>query len=348
MARSFRYPVRDPADWAAMGRLSPLRRLALALRERRYRRRARPADGIALTPAKPERPLAAGDLALVCTVRNSASYLPAFLAHYRRLGVTRFVFVDDRSDDGTAELLAASPTSTSSRRTSPTAPPPMAGCGATRCSRATAGGAGISTSTPTSSSCFPAARRGAFGTSSPTSSARAEAGARPDARPLSRRPLREAVYDPRATGIRWRSRPDRRRGLRDRPREVHAGRARAAAHAALRQPDPPHQVSGDLRGRGDAGERLLDPRPLPIARNFAPVHAVLLHFKFSSVSVEEFARLRRRASISAAASSMPRSRRPAPSTPTCRCRIPARCGSAVPRISWRAASCRTCVPSASI
>ncbi len=31
--------------------------------------------------------------------------------------------------------------------------------------------------------------------------------------------------------------------------------------------------------------------PLPIARNYAPVHAVLLHFKFSAASVDEFARL---------------------------------------------------------
>lgn len=36
-------------------------------------------------------------------------FLPAFLAHYRRLGVQRFVFLDDRSDDGSSEFLAQQP-----------------------------------------------------------------------------------------------------------------------------------------------------------------------------------------------------------------------------------------------
>ncbi|WP_420959417.1 glycosyltransferase family 2 protein [Brucella sp. IR073] len=49
------------------------------------------------------------DLPLICVVRNAASYLKAFLRYYRALGVTRFIFVDDRSDDGTAGILAAAP-----------------------------------------------------------------------------------------------------------------------------------------------------------------------------------------------------------------------------------------------
>ena len=36
-------------------------------------------------------------------------FLPAFLAHYRRLGVQRFVFLDDRSDDGSFEYLLEQP-----------------------------------------------------------------------------------------------------------------------------------------------------------------------------------------------------------------------------------------------
>ena len=36
-------------------------------------------------------------------------FLPAFLAHYRRLGADRFVILDDRSTDGTAAYLAAQP-----------------------------------------------------------------------------------------------------------------------------------------------------------------------------------------------------------------------------------------------
>lgn len=51
-------------------------------------------------------PLQANDIPLVVQIRNGRRYLPSFLAHYRKLGVTRFVFVDDASDDGSAEYLA--------------------------------------------------------------------------------------------------------------------------------------------------------------------------------------------------------------------------------------------------
>ena len=36
-------------------------------------------------------------------------FLPAFLAHYRRLGVERFVFLNDRSDDGSFEYICKQP-----------------------------------------------------------------------------------------------------------------------------------------------------------------------------------------------------------------------------------------------
>lgn len=41
--------------------------------------------------------------------RNEMSFLPAFLAHYRSLGVEQFLILDDRSDDGTREYLLAQP-----------------------------------------------------------------------------------------------------------------------------------------------------------------------------------------------------------------------------------------------
>ena len=44
-----------------------------------------------------------------CIVHNEMYFLPAFLAYYRRLGVDRFVVLDDRSTDGTADYLAAQP-----------------------------------------------------------------------------------------------------------------------------------------------------------------------------------------------------------------------------------------------
>ena len=44
-----------------------------------------------------------------CIVHDEMYFLPAFLAYYRGLGVDRFVVLDDRSTDGTAEYLAAQP-----------------------------------------------------------------------------------------------------------------------------------------------------------------------------------------------------------------------------------------------
>lgn len=49
------------------------------------------------------------DHALFCRIRNEDYFLPHFLAHYRRLGIDHFFFADDRSDDGTRELLLAQP-----------------------------------------------------------------------------------------------------------------------------------------------------------------------------------------------------------------------------------------------
>ncbi|MBU2962266.1 glycosyltransferase family 2 protein [Citreicella sp. C3M06] len=48
-------------------------------------------------------------LSLVSVLRNESYLLPAFLEHYRALGVDRFVLLDDRSDDGSATFLAEQP-----------------------------------------------------------------------------------------------------------------------------------------------------------------------------------------------------------------------------------------------
>lgn len=42
-------------------------------------------------------------------MRNEMYFLPAFLEHYRKLGVAQFVIVDDASDDGTSAYLASQP-----------------------------------------------------------------------------------------------------------------------------------------------------------------------------------------------------------------------------------------------
>lgn len=46
---------------------------------------------------------------LTSVVRNEMYFLPRFLDHYRKLGVERFIFLDDRSTDGTREYLGEQP-----------------------------------------------------------------------------------------------------------------------------------------------------------------------------------------------------------------------------------------------
>jgi hypothetical protein len=48
-----------------------------------------------------------GDIALIAVVRNEAQRLPLFFEHYKKLGVTRFLMVDNASEDATAEVLLA-------------------------------------------------------------------------------------------------------------------------------------------------------------------------------------------------------------------------------------------------
>jgi glycosyltransferase involved in cell wall biosynthesis len=49
------------------------------------------------------------DVAVVACMRNEMFMLPQFLAHYRKLGVTSFMIVDNCSDDGTLEYLLKQP-----------------------------------------------------------------------------------------------------------------------------------------------------------------------------------------------------------------------------------------------
>ncbi|WP_244642658.1 glycosyltransferase family 2 protein [Phyllobacterium sp. 628] len=50
-------------------------------------------------------PLGDLDIPLIFLTRNSLRFIPSFLEHYRALGVTRFLCVDDQSSDGTRERL---------------------------------------------------------------------------------------------------------------------------------------------------------------------------------------------------------------------------------------------------
>jgi hypothetical protein len=102
------YPDTHSPPWAGYGRLSPLRRLSLAWRDRRWRRRAPSRRGIDLVPhgTQPPPP-GAREPVVLFTVRDGMATLPSFLAHHRRLGLRHFAAVDDRSADGSADFLAA-------------------------------------------------------------------------------------------------------------------------------------------------------------------------------------------------------------------------------------------------
>ncbi|HET6521978.1 MAG TPA: glycosyltransferase family 2 protein, partial [Geminicoccaceae bacterium] len=54
-------------------------------------------------------PVGREEVVLLSVLRNELPRLAWFLDHYRRLGVGRFVLVDNGSDDGTTELLEAAP-----------------------------------------------------------------------------------------------------------------------------------------------------------------------------------------------------------------------------------------------
>lgn len=50
-----------------------------------------------------------GECGLICVLRNEIDRLPQFFRHYRSLGVTRFLIIDNGSDDGSHEFLLAQP-----------------------------------------------------------------------------------------------------------------------------------------------------------------------------------------------------------------------------------------------
>ena len=53
--------------------------------------------------------IAPDDVILFCVLRNERVRLPYFLRYYRRMGINRFIFVENGSVDGTREYLIAQP-----------------------------------------------------------------------------------------------------------------------------------------------------------------------------------------------------------------------------------------------
>lgn len=92
-------PVLDPLRHAAAAYRLRLKRRRLIWRALQSRHRLAPvADRTAAI-----RP---GAILAFATIRNEAERLPHFLRHHRALGVDHFLFVDNGSDDGSADLLA--------------------------------------------------------------------------------------------------------------------------------------------------------------------------------------------------------------------------------------------------
>ncbi|WP_241482312.1 glycosyltransferase family 2 protein [Leisingera sp. ANG-Vp] len=79
------------------------RRVQAALHSARFRASLRHLHG----PAR--RFAAAEDVVLIALVRDGEYYLDVFFEHYRRLGVSSFVFFDNGSSDGTVERIRQEP-----------------------------------------------------------------------------------------------------------------------------------------------------------------------------------------------------------------------------------------------
>jgi hypothetical protein len=62
-----------------------------------------------LRPLRQAGSLKPGEIVLISVVRNEALRLPLFFEHYKKLGVDRFLMVDNNSEDATPDLLQAEP-----------------------------------------------------------------------------------------------------------------------------------------------------------------------------------------------------------------------------------------------
>lgn len=112
MTKAIQYPFGSPRDETKVASSTFLQLLFARLETRRIRRRERRmALDIDMRCERKGGPskLSASDMPLIFLTRNDRRYLPSFLAHYRTLGVTRFICVDDQSSDGTPEFLADQP-----------------------------------------------------------------------------------------------------------------------------------------------------------------------------------------------------------------------------------------------
>jgi len=104
-SKTYRYPF--PPGTTCPWKLTVPHWIELAYKSRfRVKKSPRP-NSIRLTMVngRSPRPLAEGDMPLIFLCCNERRFLPSFFEHYRLMGVTRFICVDDRSTDGAREYL---------------------------------------------------------------------------------------------------------------------------------------------------------------------------------------------------------------------------------------------------
>ncbi len=102
------YPASNMQDWDAYRHTSPLQWLKLRWRHATLSFPKQQETKVSLKPISGRfGTLQASDLPLICVVRNVVAYLSSFLRYYRAMGITRFIIIDDQSGDGTAEMLGA-------------------------------------------------------------------------------------------------------------------------------------------------------------------------------------------------------------------------------------------------
>lgn len=101
------YPFPSGAPDLARSFLDRLRTAYDTLRVTRRERRNR--TDVTIQPLREIKSLAPADVPLVFVTHNDTALLGAFIQHYRQLGVTRFICVEDVSTDGTREALLSEP-----------------------------------------------------------------------------------------------------------------------------------------------------------------------------------------------------------------------------------------------
>ena len=106
---TFKYPVARSADWQRHRTVPVVRKIKSHYRHARSKLTVRCNDPKLLRQSGPFRPLSRHDIPAICVVRNANNYIRSFLRYYRSLGVTRFIIIDDRSVDGTTAVLSKAP-----------------------------------------------------------------------------------------------------------------------------------------------------------------------------------------------------------------------------------------------